>query len=68
MKSFTLLLTLFLSITLFAQVPEKAEDISPLLVGESIPNVNLIDVNGEEVSFFKIIKEKPTVLVFYRGS
>ena len=67
MKSLPLLFALFLSLTLYAQVPEKAEDISPLLIEESIPNAKLLDVNGRDVSIHKVIKEKPTVLVFYRG-
>jgi peroxiredoxin len=61
------LLTVLTTFSLSAQVPEKAEDVSPLLVGETIPNANLIDKNGEEIALKKIIKEKPTVLVFYRG-
>ncbi len=67
MKSLSLLLALFLSFSLFSQVPEKAEDISPLLIGETIPDANLWDAKRTEVSLHNIIKEKPTVLVFYRG-
>ena len=67
MKTLFLMLALFLSLNVFAQVPEKAADISPLLIGESIPNAKLLDVNGRDVSLHKVIKEKPTVLVFYRG-
>ena len=50
-----------------AQIAEKAEDISPLLVGEMIPDASLKDVKGNEVKFLEVIKSKPTVLVFYRG-
>lgn len=50
-----------------SQVPEKAEDISPLLIGEKIPEAKLTDADGNEVELNQIIKEKPTVLVFYRG-
>ena len=67
MKSIPLLLTLFLSISLFAQVPEKAEDISPLLIGETIPKAILLNTNGKEVAINSVFSSKPTVLVFYRG-
>ena len=50
-----------------AQVPEKAEDISPLLIGETLPNAKLFNVEGKEIQLKNIVKEKPTVLVFYRG-
>lgn len=55
------------SITLNAQIPLKAEDISPLLIGETIPKVDVIDTDGNIVSLTKIIEHKPTVLIFYRG-
>jgi len=48
-------------------VPEKAEDISPLLIGEKIPNAVLLDPSGNKVNLNKLIKKKPTILVFYRG-
>jgi cytochrome oxidase Cu insertion factor (SCO1/SenC/PrrC family) len=50
-----------------AQVPEKPEDVSPLLIGETLPNATLINSAGVDVQFIDLIKEKPTVLVFYRG-
>lgn len=50
-----------------AQIPEKPEDISPLLIGEILPNTNLINENGDILTFYSVINEKPTVLVFYRG-
>lgn len=49
------------------QLPENAEDIAPLLVGEQIPNVQLTASDGSKVSFHDIAKTKPTVLIFYRG-
>lgn len=50
-----------------AQIAEKAEDISPLLIGETIPNVELKAADGSANDVFNIIKNKPTVLLFYRG-
>lgn len=57
-------LNLFVSI---AQIANKPEDISPLLIGEKIPNSKLKDANGTILNINDLLKEKPTVLVFYRG-
>lgn len=50
-----------------AMLPEKAEDISPLLYGEKIPVTVLPDVQGKMFDVNKAAGEKPTILVFYRG-
>jgi peroxiredoxin len=50
-----------------AQILDKAQDISPLLYGEVIPDLNLVDLEGREQSLSGIIGEKPTILLFYRG-
>lgn len=49
-----------------AQIAEKAEDISPLLIGEKIPKQDLISVDDEAVSTSEIFNQK-TVLIIYRG-
>ncbi len=48
-------------------IPEKAEDISPLLYGEKIPVATLTDMSGNNFDLNKAVADKPTVLVFYRG-
>ena len=50
----------------FAQIAEKAEDISPLLIGEKIPKQDLISVDNKAVSTNEIFNKK-TVLIIYRG-
>lgn len=50
-----------------AGVPLKPEDISPLLAGESIPILSLPSSSGKSVDLNKLVAEKPTILVFYRG-
>ncbi|MFW5835710.1 MAG: peroxiredoxin-like family protein [bacterium] len=50
-----------------AQIPEKVEDISPLLNGETIPNAVLIATDGKSHQISEIVGAKPTVLLFYRG-
>jgi len=48
-------------------IPEIANDISPLLIGERAADVTLKNWEGKDVSLMQIISEKPTVLIFYRG-
>jgi peroxiredoxin len=55
------------SIIAQAQIADKPEDISPLLVGESLPNETLVNLNNEPIELYSVLKVKPTVLVFYRG-
>lgn len=50
-----------------ATVPDNAEDISPLLIGETIPNATLQDSEGNLIEIKNFIEKKNTVLVFYRG-
>ncbi len=47
--------------------PQKPEDISPLLYGEKIPEVTLLDASGKSVNLNLKVAEKPTILIFYRG-
>jgi len=64
------LIVLFLiigSTTLNAQIPQNAEDISPLLIGETLPETTLLDENGKSINLNAEIAKKKTVLVFYRG-
>lgn len=49
------------------KVPEKTEDISPLLYGETIPEVSVQGMDGQKVSLLEKVGEKPTILIFYRG-
>lgn len=48
-------------------IPQKPEDISPLLYGEKIPKAVLPDMSGNNFDLNKAVADKPTVLVFYRG-
>jgi peroxiredoxin len=69
MKKLTFLIVL-IATTLFsanAQLPEKAEDISPLLNGETLPGAVLKAPDGSEHNLLDIVKQKPSVVLFYRG-
>src|SRR5216684_4807795 len=57
------LLTLLLG-TVLAQAQTNS---TPLKVGGSIPDVKLRTEEDKEVSLRKLVSEKPTVLIFYRG-
>ncbi|MEZ4901687.1 MAG: peroxiredoxin-like family protein [Spirosomataceae bacterium] len=63
----TLLLFALIGFSVFSQVADKAEGISPILIGETLPNATLYNANNEGKSVAEIIN-KPTVLIFYRGS
>ena len=54
-------------LTIDAQTPQQPEDISPLLIGEILPNATLLNENGESINLNEEIAKKNTVLVFYRG-
>ena len=57
-----------LSILLLGAALAHAEtNATPLKVGDLIPDVKLRTEDDKEVSLRKLVSEKPTVLIFYRG-
>jgi peroxiredoxin len=50
-----------------AQFAASATDIKPLLVGQAVPDINLVDGNGVTKSLHSVIGDKPTLIMFYRG-
>ena len=66
MKKFIVALAFFLGVFSNAQIAEKSEDVSPLLIGEKIPNTTLFDTEGKSVQTNELLDQK-TVLIFYRG-
>lgn len=64
----TLVLTLF-SFSSWAHdhVQKGPDDVCPLKVGESLPDVKLQTVKGKSKGLLKLTNNKPTILVFYRG-
>ncbi len=66
----SILLAIIISIYTFglqAQIPEKPEDISPLLIGEKVPEATLQSPDGKDQQLSDILKQKPSVILFYRG-
>jgi peroxiredoxin len=47
-------------------IPESAENISPLQAGTLVPDVTLTTVEGSSVALHSLL-ERSTILVFYRG-
>jgi len=71
MKQLSVFLLLFWASLSFAQnenVPTAANEICPILIGETIPEGSLQNTDGESVDVQELIKKEKTVLVFYRGS
>ncbi|MGB4960993.1 MAG: peroxiredoxin-like family protein [Saprospiraceae bacterium] len=58
---------LFLSVLSMAQVADKAENISPLLVGEKMPADSVQNADGAMMSLAAVFAKKPTLLVVFRG-
>lgn len=50
-----------------AQLPTNNTDIAPLLIGEQVPDVMLTGTDGKEYSLVSLTKDKPTLIIFYRG-
>ncbi|WJG09585.1 peroxiredoxin-like family protein [Aliiglaciecola sp. LCG003] len=50
-----------------AVIAPSAEDVTPLLNGQSIPSATLKTAEGAPVSLQAITMQKPSILLFYRG-
>ena len=48
--------------------PNNMESVRPLLIGAPIPDLTLVGVDDQPVDLHLVVAQKPTVLVFYRGS
>ncbi|MBF7073526.1 AhpC/TSA family protein [Glaciecola sp. MH2013] len=48
-------------------IADKAEDVTPILIGSSAPNVTVKTSDGSPVSLKALYMQKPTVVIFYRG-
>ena len=50
-----------------AEDPENAWDVHPVLVGTTVPDISFLNEQGEPFSLRERVKEKPLILVIYRG-
>lgn len=49
-------------------IAPEAKAAAPLETGASIPDVTVHDAEGEKISLHSLVKDGPTVIVFFRGS
>lgn len=66
---YALLVLLFTTSIVAAQemIPDKAEEVHPVWIGEKIPEAHLLDKNGATITLSNVLKQKPSVIVMYRG-
>lgn len=50
-----------------ATAAPDANDVRPLLVGSTVPDVHVTAVSGELLSLRELVDGKPSLLLFYRG-
>jgi len=68
-KIFGVSVACLLAVAASAQkAPDDATLAKPLKVGQHAPNVSLLNLQGQKVKLKEALGEKPTVLIFYRGS
>jgi len=48
-------------------IPSSPKEACPLVPGTSVPAVTVRALDGSEVSLAEAVREKPSILVFYRG-
>jgi len=48
-------------------IADRPENVQPLLVGQSIPDVMIWNEAGAPLKSLELVKKQPTILVFYRG-
>jgi hypothetical protein len=48
-------------------IPSSAEEIRPLLIGATVPDVALRTGQGTETTLYGALGEQPAVLIVYRG-
>lgn len=63
----TTFLLAFATVTAQHDLPKTAFDVSPLLIGEKIPKVTLTSSEGKTIDLLSLVRNKKTILVFYRG-
>ena len=68
MRFLLFLALLLISIPLAAQqIPDDPYKVTPILINTTIPDVTVKTVAGKDISLHEVVKEKPTIFVFYRG-
>lgn len=50
-----------------SDLPAKPEDIAPLLIGETMPEVQVTQMDGSKTDVGTVLNGKKTIMIFYRG-
>jgi len=48
-------------------VPTSPQEIRPLLIGATIPEVTVRNADGADVALPDVFRKEPTILIVYRG-
>ncbi len=48
-------------------IANSAELVTPLVLGNKIPDCPLTSFSGEKRSLYEIVNGKPSLIIFYRG-
>jgi peroxiredoxin len=62
------LLSLGMSIAHAAGIAPSAEAVTPRLIGSHVPAVSMHTLDGMAAPLQDVVRDKPTIVVFYRGS
>ncbi|BDX08430.1 peroxiredoxin-like family protein [Planctobacterium marinum] len=65
--AFLTLLHCTASATDINKIAATADEVSPVLNGQMIPDATLYDLDDKPVSLKSLVSQQPTVLIFYRG-
>jgi peroxiredoxin len=61
------MLICYINFSLRAQIAANSDSIRPILVGQTIPFMQLTDAEGKIIDTKELFSQKNTVLIFYRG-
>lgn len=67
LKVLSLFLLLPFSLLAQSDLPAKPEDIAPLLIGETVPDIQITQMDGTPTGVGTVLNGKKTILIFYRG-
>ncbi len=51
----------------YKSIAESAEQVSPLMNGQNVPEVQVTTIQGKQTSLASVLNNKKTILFFYRG-
>lgn len=49
------------------RVAASPDDVHPLLIGATIPDITLTDVDYQSVELLQVVRQKPAIIIYYRG-